>query len=371
MGARENFKASFIAKDKEDELRKAGVRAFRAHDFDGDAGWAKFLAKFEIPGEPSAAALDKLKAKYFKREVDASFDVRWLQPGGGAGPAPPPSRPAATTAVASAGAASASRPAKSSSTVPEAAASGGPPPRAGRRGFLEELLDFHTMLFLSYSLSLFLAALYLVSIPLSRFFSRRMYQMFFYLVMMISGMKTVVARPVPPFRPFSLPGWQAWFAGASGSSDFQYMFMAFILLPQRPMTMAVVSPGCLAVYHSMAFLKKKFHGTAVWEKTRLDRLHARLVRNQQSALMLNASAEIAIGFMAFMQLLSPGRSVSLVFVYWNFLKMRYNCPDAAKYHKQCWALLGQRADGYGLRRHPLVARGLSWAQAWFERGAAR
>ena len=130
------------------------------------------------------------------------------------------------------------------------------------------------------------------------------------------------------------------------------MFMAFILLPQRPMTMAVVSPGCLAVYHSMAFLKKKFHGTAVWEKTRLDRLHALLVRNQQSALMLNASAEIAIGFMAFMQLLSPGRSVSLVFVYWNFLKMRYNCPDAAKYHKQCWALLGQRAERRRRLRSP-------------------
>ena len=56
---------------------------------------------------------------------------------------------------------------------------------------------------------------------------------------------------------------------------------------------------------------------------------------QGQALVVNAGAEIGVGFLLALGLLSPSRSLILTFIYWkNFLPVRYHTPDAASYHRQ-------------------------------------
>jgi hypothetical protein len=47
----------------------------REYDFDGDAEWRAHLSRVEIPAAAPAAALLKVKAKWWKREKDPGFDV--------------------------------------------------------------------------------------------------------------------------------------------------------------------------------------------------------------------------------------------------------------------------------------------------------
>ena len=56
---------------------------------------------------------------------------------------------------------------------------------------------------------------------------------------------------------------------------------------------------------------------------------------QGQALVFNAGAEIGVGFLLLVGLVTPQRSLLLAFVYWkNFLPTRYHTPDAAGYHRQ-------------------------------------
>ena len=51
--------------------------------------------------------------------------------------------------------------------------------------------------------------------------------------------------------------------------------------------------------------------------------------------MLNAFAEIGVGFLLLLGLASPARSILLTLIYWkNVLPVRYHSPDAASYHCQ-------------------------------------
>lgn len=56
---------------------------------------------------------------------------------------------------------------------------------------------------------------------------------------------------------------------------------------------------------------------------------------QGQALVFNAGAEIGVGFLLLVGLVTPQRSLLLTFIYWkNFLPTRYHTPDAAGYHRQ-------------------------------------
>ena len=55
---------------------------------------------------------------------------------------------------------------------------------------------------------------------------------------------------------------------------------------------------------------------------------------QQQALLLNAGAEIGLGFLTVATLAVPPRNFLLPFMTWQMLRMRYWAPDAASYHRQ-------------------------------------
>ena len=54
---------------------------------------------------------------------------------------------------------------------------------------------------------------------------------------------------------------------------------------------------------------------------------------QQSAIMYNAAAEIGVGFLVIFSVFGNLRNIIFVWLYWNFLRMRYFTPDASTYHQ--------------------------------------
>lgn len=58
-----------------------------------------------------------------------------------------------------------------------------------------------------------------------------------------------------------------------------------------------------------------------------------LLNVQQQALLYNAGAEIGTGFVVILNLLTPPRNIFLVFIHWQWLRMRYWSPDSANHHR--------------------------------------
>ena len=156
-----------------------------------------------------------------------------------------------------------------------------------------------------------------------------------------------------------------------GNRDFTLLSMC--ATGKKEVTMQVVVPiWILALYHAVAYAGAKFGGTQLWQQygarlqqgpvcisgkacCHLTHLHpssqamSRMVTPltmlivgsilshgvQGQALVFNAGAEIGVGFLLLVGLVTPQRSLLLTFIYWkNFLPTRYHTPDAAGYHRQ-------------------------------------
>ncbi len=54
---------------------------FRTFDFDADERWQSYRQKLEFPaGSDESALLQRMKQKWYKREIDPSFDVGQREP---------------------------------------------------------------------------------------------------------------------------------------------------------------------------------------------------------------------------------------------------------------------------------------------------
>lgn len=80
--------------------------AHRAFSWDSNEAWSSYLRNVELPGADAATALQRLKARWYKRNIDPDFEVDWVMapPKPAAQPQPSPS-PAGTSRPAAAAAA--------------------------------------------------------------------------------------------------------------------------------------------------------------------------------------------------------------------------------------------------------------------------
>ena len=122
---------------------------------------------------------------------------------------------------------------------------------------------------------------------------------------------------------------------------------------------AVIPVLILAVYHASAYCARNFGHTQLWRKYGV-KAHAWLTSHQVSphiglqlcchpsaeplqcegpgmqrqALQVNAISEVGTGIFLMVLLVTPQRNFMTLFLYFNFLRMRYFSPDAAAYHRE-------------------------------------
>lgn len=308
--------------------------SFENYKFDEDERWTAYLSRLEITSVNRESALRRLKAKWYKNNVDPTWEDHGTStPDVATAPTPPPaSKPAGQEP-------------RGTTTEPK--------PRTTEN---HKLPQTDVVLLV---INLLMVPLGLVAVspfPLSQ----RSYSLLLLLSLVNQGMKLV--------KQYGLPGLplarlKDWGMRALPSTDAHYLSLSLLFLPQPPAAMLVVPLLVLAVYYVATLSGVMFGGAPWWRKWGRP-YHQWLASHQQKALLINAYAEVGLGFLLLVQLLTPARAMLLTFAYWNMLKMRYWSADAAQYHRAVWQSMGQRADPY-LARVPLLLRVVEMVKKWF------
>ncbi|KAL4424798.1 hypothetical protein ABPG77_000838 [Micractinium sp. CCAP 211/92] len=341
-------------------MSDAKVAAFRAFDWEGDEGWRAHRANTEIP--PGKEALEvKVKAKWYKRQVDPEFDVDWVVP-------PPAAATASATASAAAGAARSAaegvtRAAQSAAAAARSAAASaagragvgaGASARASPTGELV-LLCAHVAMLVTAVLSLQ---------PLSRFLAWQAYFMFCRTAVVASGYKVYLRHGLPPLRPFPAAA-APWLQAVAQSPEFFHFLVATLLL-QVPQLWVGMAPLLLAVAPpTLTALGSRFGGHPLW--ARYGRPAKDFLDRAQPAIQqASANLEITMGFQFIFVVFSMGiRGGMLAYVYWQNLRVRYWAPQSRPYHVQAWAALNAKAQPL-LTMLPSLQRSLDYAVRWFQ-----
>ncbi|KAK9857999.1 hypothetical protein WJX84_008277 [Apatococcus fuscideae] len=336
--------------------------AFSTFDFGSDPRWQHYWSSLELPaGIDEAKAMKKYKAKWYQREIDPTYD------------ASQPTRPSApSTGAQQASAAepgtSAPKPA-SAGTSGSSTASGSKPSSAaqGLLGGLTQRLQrmlggnrSQLVLFSLHAILLLLAVLHLQ--PLQRPLSYAAWSWFLQLAVFKYAYKVYLKSGLPRLRPFPA-AIKGYMQQVAATTDFQYALMNMLFLPQRPMMLVMLPTVVLSTYHAFAFMASNFGQTQLW-KAYGSRGHAWLFSQQQNAIMYNAAAEIGVGFLVIVSVFGNLRNIIFVFLYWNFLRMRYFTPDASTYHRLVWGQLEQKAAPV-FQAVPMLQIPLSFVKKWF------
>ncbi|KAL4437116.1 hypothetical protein ABPG75_004255 [Micractinium tetrahymenae] len=345
-------------------MSDAKLAAFRAFDWEGDEAWRAYRANIEIP--PGKEALEvKVKAKWYKREVDPDFDVDWVAPppaaatagaaaSAAAGAARCAAEGVARAAQAAAGAARSAAAAATGQGSSSGAAGGAAPARASPTGELV-LLGAHVAMVLTALLSLQ---------PLSRYLAWQAYFMFCRTALVASGYKLYLCCGLPALRPFPAAA-APWMQGVAQSTEFYHFLVATLLLQVPQLWVGMVPLALAAAPPAMATLGVRFGGHPLW--ARYGRPAKELLNRSQPAIQqASANMEIAMGFQFILVVFSQGiRGGMLAYVYWQNLRMRYWAPQSRPYHVQVWAALGAKAQPL-LAMVPALQRYLDYAVRWFQ-----
>lgn len=316
--------------------------AFRKFNFDSDEGWKAYLRNVELPAGDHEAALLKVKAKWYKRNVDADFDTSSVVPPARTAPGASPGRPAdpqpaSNTSTSTAGTGGGSSSYRSSYQPPPYQA---PPPRYGTGSGTYGSPRAQQQLFFLHAAMVLLGLFSVVPfLP----YSRTAYVFLLRCTILASGYKLYLQFGLPSFRPLSSA--MAWLQRAMPTTDFMTALVALTFAAQPPMMLVAVPPTVLAAYHAAAYCAAHFSGHPLWQRHGA-RLHALMLAKQTDALQLNAFAEVATGLLLVLQLLTPLRSLLTTVFYAQILKLKLHLPDSAVLHRQVWSQLDARTRPY-------------------------
>lgn len=189
-------------------------------------------------------------------------------------------------------------------------------------------------------------------------------------VVLTSLLKLVAKHGAPPLRPFSLDKLQRWFIPVQINTDFHYLFLAMSVVSHPPITIALAPHVCLASYWlAVKIANSSVAKTMVWTKLGGAKVYDAMRRHQREALIFNASCEVALAFQCILRLFTRMRSIMLVFMCFNMLKMRYNSPDSKAYHVYVWQQIdGRVVQPYLLRYVPQLSYPIEMAKKYFAAG---
>ncbi|KAK9821054.1 hypothetical protein WJX74_006530 [Apatococcus lobatus] len=342
--------------------------AFSAFDFEADPRWRQYWNNLELPaGIDEAKARKKYKAKWYQREVDPAFEPNASGPASNAAPGGQPASASTSAGTTSTHPSpqptppSAPGQAAKSSSKTSGGAAGRSASGLGQR--LQRMLDGNRSQLLLFSLHatlLLLAVLHLQ--PLQRPLSYAAWSWFLQLAVFKYAYKVYLKAGLPRLRPFPA-AIKGYLQQVAATTDFQYALMNVLFLPQRPMMLVMVPTVVLSTYHAFAFMASNFGQTHLW-RVYGSRAHAWLFSQQQSAIMYNAAAEIGVGFLVIISVFSNLRNILFVWLYWNFLRMRYFTPDASTYHQLVWGQLELKTAPV-FQMVPMLRVPLSLAKRWF------
>ncbi|EFJ48406.1 hypothetical protein VOLCADRAFT_91054 [Volvox carteri f. nagariensis] len=341
--------------------------AFKQYDFHNDENWKAYIRSVELPARDAEEAMLRVKARWYKKNIDPNFDLNQVSSGAKAQPQPQSAR-----AFGSGGATSGAPAAANSGTGSGTTSRGNteytprapppPPPPPPRYGAASSGtyggVSAQQRLFLMHVGMLLLGVFVVVPfLP----YSRLGYVYLMRLSILALGYKIYLQHGLPSFRPVSMM--TAWFQRVMPTSDFLQLITALSFSAQPPMVLVAVPLLVLAAYHAAAYCAAHFSNHALWQRYG-SRLHVAMLRKQADALLLNAFCEIGTAALLVLQLLTPARSLLTLVFYGQILKLKLHVPDSAPQHRQVWRKINDLTLPYR-RQVPALERFIQMAIRWF------
>eukprot|EP00741_Cyanophora_paradoxa_P004240 tig00000789_g4117.t1 len=290
-----------------------------AYDFDGDEKWKAYRMNLEIPpGRDEAAAVEKMRRKWFAKHVDSNL---------------PPAAPSGSTASASSSSGAKDSSARASqSTGGSGASSGGASSSGGGSGAASSArpststgaaasIGSPGVFFGLNALVLFFSVNYVV--PLRGGYAQSSYQRALFAAMASYVLTLVQKFGLPNVRDFMKLFDPLAMRRVMSDSNAQYIFMCSVFLSSRPSFVLLIPVAVSALYQCCFFLNENLRAgrPALWAL--VSRPVTFLLTRQISALQYIATLEVTIGVLKILELFTPARSFLAFLMYWQFLMLRY------------------------------------------------
>ncbi|CAN1241300.1 hypothetical protein LINPERPRIM_LOCUS4903 [Linum perenne] len=334
--------------DEREDPQKLKRVAAAAYDYENDPRWADYWSNILIPPHMASRAdvVDHFKRKFYQRYIDPDLVVEAMSSTGSSqSTKQPPSS------------SSSSRSSNGSTTNPGASATTGQTPSSGR-------WDRQTIQF-SINAWVFVVAVLAIFPLVPKSLSHRAYRLSFmgtacsslYSLYMLYG------RP----RAWNLQALQVYLQSIIATKDFIYFIYCLTFVTSNLcLTFALIPILCRALLHVAKFLRRNFNRSSLYRKY-LEDPCVWVESNTTTLSILSSHAEIALGFLLVVSLLSWQRNIIQTFMYWQLLKLMYHAPVTAGYHQSVWAKVGRIMDPLVSRYCPFLNTPISAVKRWWLR----
>jgi len=332
------------------------VSQFQNFDFDGNDSWKNYLEGVEISSASKDSLISKLKAKWYKKEIDPDFEIEWVT---GARPATQPtsnpSRPSSTyTPSSSSSSSSNNRSYGSGSSFGNSYA-------AGTSGLAAGAVS-GTPTQQKVSLFLYLAVILfgLFALPISPF-AGLAGPLFMRVAGLAFGYRVYISAGIPTsFRPWS--NVTAYLQKVFMLPEAHF-FLTSLTFAQQPLLFAIGPLWIRAVYQAVALAEKHYSASRLWQLGGA-KLQKVLAEKHSVAALGSAMSEIVLGLVLGLLLLTPRRNLLTLVFWWQMLKMRFHMSTTSAYHRQAWRMLGEKTSPIR-SRVPIIQKAVAFGEKWF------
>ncbi|KAK9683258.1 hypothetical protein RND81_10G126900 [Saponaria officinalis] len=344
--------------DEQEEQQKLKRIAAASYNYDNDARWADYWSNILIPPHMASRAdvVDHFKRKFYQRFIDPGLIVEPMSLSGSA-------QPTKQTSSSSMPANDQARPRSSASTSrtpgPNATAnssSGAAPPTMR--------WDRQTIQFSVNAWVFVLALLSIIPlIPVKH--SNRAYRLSF-MGTACSSLYSLYSLYGTP-RAWNLQAVQMWLQSIVATKDFIYfMYSVMFVTSQLCLKFALIPILCRSLELVAKFLRRNFSRSNLYRKY-LEDICVWVESNGTTLSILSSHAEVGLGFLLIVSLLSWQRNFIKTFMYWQLLKLMYKAPVTSGYHQSVWTKIGRTVNPAIQRYAPFLDTPLSVAQRWWFR----
>ncbi|KAH6806470.1 dihydroflavonol 4-reductase/flavanone protein [Perilla frutescens var. frutescens] len=333
--------------------------AAAAYDYENDSRWAGYWSNILIPPHMASRndVVDHYKRKFYQRYIDPDLVVEAMTTSSSSQSAkastPPPQSSSSATNTSD------TRPRSSGSSSRTSGASTTPPTSSTSLRWDQQTIQF------SVNAWVFVVAVLAIFPLVPRNLSSRAYRLSF-LGTACSSMYSLYSQYGKP-RAWNLQALQVWFQSVIVTKDFMYSIYCLTFVSSHLcLKFALLPIMCRALEYVAKFLRRNFSRSTLYRKY-LEDACIWVESNTTTLGILSSQAEIGLGFLLIISLLSWQRNIIQAFMYWQLLKLMYHAPATGSYHRSAWSNIGQTANPLIQRYAPFLNTPISAIQKWWLR----
>ncbi|KAK6927987.1 TMEM33/Pom33 family [Dillenia turbinata] len=387
----------------EEDPQKIKRIAAAAYDYENDPRWNDYWSNILIPPHMAARSdvVDYFKRKFYQRFIDPDLVVEAMSTASS-------SQPTSSSSPSSTSSGTTNNQSRSRSSGSTARTSGTPSTTAQNPTSLR--WDRQTIQFSINAWVLIVAVLAIFPL-LPKHLSHRGYRLSFmgtacsslFSLYTLYGVTLLcpichVSKP----RAWNLQAVQTWFQSVIVTKDFIYFIYCLTFVTSHLyLRFALIPILCRALEHVAKFLRRNFSHSSLYRKY-LEEPCVWVESNTTTLSILSSHAEIALGFLLIISLLSSDSKTlpfspvatqhitdihvlagicssvaepvveavpldSSVGKLWKILKLMYHAPATAGYHQSVWAKIGRTVNPLVYQYAPFLNTPISAAQRWWFR----